>query len=464
MYGALLAKGGSIVPITGLDEMSLSILDSIARGMKVKDIPASFPVSIDQSKRLSRYNNLLKKAKGQLQPNEVEKIQMIGTKVLYLSPLFKQEDWEGLSEILSSVNESTKRDEYPLLIQALQEKRKRIREFQTDIVRKLNHLKQREQELLQLEQNIKDKQKKIQDEITFLNKYPEKVQLFLIKHLGLYQGKLVLSRRLDSQWQKNLKKKGILEYLQWEYVWLIIDLDGLVEEYLKRIDRRTPLGTEWDYSKEEKRNKNSDYNTPTSSKYRLPDGLAVDLSSSIEDAEEKIKHIESERVTIQKDMKQLRKTSPKTFIEAVEATNTLSAHELKLHGEMQEKALKWLYNKGYIVASEVTLPNGRRADVIGYNEVGHIVIVEVKVSAADFRQDEKWERYLDFCDEFYFLLNDAARPVYDKKEYKGTGLLVRTKNSIKVTKTHTLEHTPIDRSKLHFMINKVLTKKYVFGY
>ena len=113
-------------------------------------------------------------------------------------------------------------------------------------------------------------------------------------------------------------------------------------------------------------------------------------------------------------MKQLRKTSPKSFIEAVEATNTLSAHELKLHGELQDKALKWLFNKGYIVASEVTLPNGKRADVVGYNENGHIIMIEVKVSKGDFRQDEKWTSYLDYCDEFYFLLDKEVRPVYDQ--------------------------------------------------
>ena len=288
------------MPITGTDEVSLNILDSLKNGVKLKDVPSMFPVSLDQAKRLSRYYHMLEKAKMHLQQNEVDKIQKIGIKILYLSPLFKEEDWEGLTEILSSINENTKRNEFPLLIQALQEKRKRISDFQQDIEKKLNHLKQREQELQQLEDDMKATQKRIKDEIKFLNKYPEDIQLFLIKHLGIYKDQLVLARRLDSRWQKSLKKKSILEYNDWEYVWTIKDLDGMVEDYLKRTNRKIPFATEWDYDKEEERNKNGDYHTPSRPEYRLPDGLAVDLRSSIEDVEEKMKQINSERETYKK--------------------------------------------------------------------------------------------------------------------------------------------------------------------
>lgn len=138
--------------------------------------------------------------------------------------------------------------------------------------------------------------------------------------------------------------------------------------------------------------------------------------------------------------------------------------ELKRHGEMQDKALKWLYNKGNVVASEVTLPNGRRADVIGFSESGHIVIVEVKVSTADFIHDEKWQSYLDYCDFFYFLLDDKVQPAYYQGRYKGVGLLQETKNSIKVKETHELQHTADDRQKVQFAISKSLSKKYVYGY
>ncbi|MGX1402368.1 putative nucleic acid-binding Zn-ribbon protein [Bradyrhizobium japonicum] len=451
------------MPITGLDEVSHKVLNSLNNGTKVKDIPSLFPVSLDQAKRLSRYHNLLEQATTHLTQEAVDKLRKLGIKALYLSSLFKDEDWDGLTEILSSINERTRRDEFPLLIQALQEKRERIKHFQLETESKLNRLARREKELLQLEESIKETTEKIKQEQKFLKKYPAKVQRFLIKHLGIYNDKLVLARRLDSLWQKSLKKSNVLEFA--DFVYYVKDLDALAEDYLKRINRKTPLGTEWDYEKEDYRNRNGEYATPYSPEYRLPSGLAVDLRSSLEAVEEQMQEIRAEQETIQKEMKQLRKTSPKSFIEAIEATNTLSAHELKLHGEMQDKALKWLYNKGFIVASEVTLPNGKRADVIGYDENGHIVIVEVKVSTADFRQDEKWQTYLEYCDEFYFLLKPEIRPLfYRKQDYTGVGLLEETKKNVKIRRDHLLKHQPKERNKLQFSISKALSKKYVFGY
>ena len=200
------------------------------------------------------------------------------------------------------------------------------------------------------------------------------MQDFLIKHLGLYDDKLVLARRLNYNWQKALKKKGILTYSEMKYIWYVNDLDSLVVEYEKRINRKKPYPTEWEHGAA------NEYSSYQSAQYKLPTGLATDLLSSIREIDQKKKEIEAEREDIQKQIKELRKTSPKSFLESVEASNVLSTLELKRHGELQDKALKWLYNKGYIVASEITLPNGKRADVIGFSESGHIVIVEVKVS------------------------------------------------------------------------------------
>jgi hypothetical protein len=59
------------------------------------------------------------------------------------------------------------------------------------------------------------------------------------------------------------------------------------------------------------------------------------------------------------------------------------------------------------VASEVALPNGRRADLMGIDSRGGIVIVEIKVSRADLLGDAKWGEYLDHCDRFYWGLCPA---------------------------------------------------------
>jgi len=56
------------------------------------------------------------------------------------------------------------------------------------------------------------------------------------------------------------------------------------------------------------------------------------------------------------------------------------------------------------VAPEIALPNGRRADLMGIDARGAIVIVEIKVSRADLLGDAKWPEYLDHCDRFYWGL------------------------------------------------------------
>ena len=63
-----------------------------------------------------------------------------------------------------------------------------------------------------------------------------------------------------------------------------------------------------------------------------------------------------------------------------------------------------LAQRGYASLTEVSLANGRRADVMGLGRAGELVIVEVKSSVQDFRNDVKWPEYREFCDRFYFAV------------------------------------------------------------
>lgn len=53
---------------------------------------------------------------------------------------------------------------------------------------------------------------------------------------------------------------------------------------------------------------------------------------------------------------------------------------------------------------EMPLRSNRRADLMGIDAKGHLVIVEIKVSRADLLGDAKWPDYLDHCDRFYWGL------------------------------------------------------------
>lgn len=54
--------------------------------------------------------------------------------------------------------------------------------------------------------------------------------------------------------------------------------------------------------------------------------------------------------------------------------------------------------------AEMPLRSNRRADLMGIDAKGHLVIVEIKVSRADLLGDAKWTDYLDHCDRFYWGL------------------------------------------------------------
>ena len=84
-------------------------------------------------------------------------------------------------------------------------------------------------------------------------------------------------------------------------------------------------------------------------------------------------------------------------------------------------AARLLTALGYAPLSEVTLPNGRRADLMALGPKGQIFIVEVKSGIEDFRVDLKWPEYLPYCDAFAF----AVAPEFPREILpEGPGLIV----------------------------------------
>ena len=73
-------------------------------------------------------------------------------------------------------------------------------------------------------------------------------------------------------------------------------------------------------------------------------------------------------------------------------------------GAVTRGAARLLAAMGYAPLLEVTLPNGRRADIMALGPRGHIAIVEVKSSLEDYRADRKWGDYLAYCDMFAFAV------------------------------------------------------------
>jgi hypothetical protein len=71
---------------------------------------------------------------------------------------------------------------------------------------------------------------------------------------------------------------------------------------------------------------------------------------------------------------------------------------------LQRGVCRALRALGHSVVTELSLANGRRADVVALSGAGDIVIVEIKSCLLDYRTDGKWEDYLPFCDRLYFAV------------------------------------------------------------
>ncbi len=71
------------------------------------------------------------------------------------------------------------------------------------------------------------------------------------------------------------------------------------------------------------------------------------------------------------------------------------------------------------VIPEMALRNGRRADLMGVDGKGRIVIVEIKTARADLMGDGKWPHYLDFCDRFFWgLPPELDRACLDGEDFR----------------------------------------------
>lgn len=84
-------------------------------------------------------------------------------------------------------------------------------------------------------------------------------------------------------------------------------------------------------------------------------------------------------------------------------------------------AQRALAARGFRAIPEVSLADGRRADLIAIDETGAIWIVEIKSSLEDFRTDAKWPEYRAWCDRLFFAVStDFPRQVLPED----TGLIL----------------------------------------
>lgn len=93
-----------------------------------------------------------------------------------------------------------------------------------------------------------------------------------------------------------------------------------------------------------------------------------------------------------------------------------------LPGQMLARGVcRYLRSLDFASIMEFVPERGRRVDVIALGPKGEIWVVECKSSRADFMGDAKWQGYLQWCDRYFWAV-DEAFPVDLLPE--GTGLIL----------------------------------------
>ena len=64
-----------------------------------------------------------------------------------------------------------------------------------------------------------------------------------------------------------------------------------------------------------------------------------------------------------------------------------------------------LLSYDFVSVDELVPTPGRRVDVMALGPKGEIWIVECKSSRADFRSDHKWQDYLQWCDRYFWAVD-----------------------------------------------------------
>lgn len=393
----------------------------------------------------------------------MEQFKQLGTKGLFLSPYIKAKDTLALTDILPFTTDQTTRDELLELMQQYDNKQERIQSFEQSYQAFLIAVAEKESAFQQKINELVQAKQKLLTKFEFIQQYEPAVQELLLYYVGIHlDGYYGLRRRVDSGFRKALEKKGILQ-LNDEYVWVIHS----IEDFAKQLAYRLKYGhyIQWDYEREKYRMRNNEIGAmyvASDEDYKAIRNFTEEtnqLEQDMQQLETELAALANEKAKLQAELEANKKASILSFEEASIASDLMSEHELLRHKEMQSIAMKWLYNQGFIVASEVVLPNKKRADVIGYNEE-KIIIIEVKSSKEDYRQDHKWTEYLPYCDEFYFFLDFYATDQADKQD----GYIQEQGRTLAISQTDTLPHHCEHRAATEWAIGRTLSKKVTFGW
>jgi len=118
------------------------------------------------------------------------------------------------------------------------------------------------------------------------------------------------------------------------------------------------------------------------------------------------------------------RSKPELLKEDTDALVILDGRQSQRAAAIQRGLCRMLKTLGFVSLCELPLKNNRRADVIAVSPSGEVWIAEIKSSVTDFRSDQKWPEYREYCDYFFFAVAEDM-PIEILPE--DTGLIIADK-------------------------------------
>lgn len=127
---------------------------------------------------------------------------------------------------------------------------------------------------------------------------------------------------------------------------------------------------------------------------------------------------------------------------------------------LTQAASGFLIKKGYAVFRELGVEKwgGRRADIVGINLYGYIVICEVKSCRADLTADRKYHTYLKHCNKLYLVFPHTMtvpKELSDSLKKDGIGIIKLGTNGLANVYVRA-KHRTIDPDASRAMTNRAM--------
>lgn len=95
--------------------------------------------------------------------------------------------------------------------------------------------------------------------------------------------------------------------------------------------------------------------------------------------------------------------------------------DLKAGQLLARGVCRHLASLDFVTVEELVPTSGLRVDVMALGPKGEVWIIECKSSRADFQSDHKWQGYLEWCDRYFWAVDEAFPTDLLPEE---TGLLI----------------------------------------